>query len=317
MNHFGVIIGLYGTKPTTVKQTNFLLCIIAMLMSTNAFCQQDNILESAENNYEPETAAIAKTKHLNFFIISKRKKGKLDPASRFNVLRAKIKSFFRPKRFVAIVAKNGRQMAAKVLYRLKKHKAAIGTIWFDSHGMYQKGYSLFLIGHDEFNYKNITDSCFNIPFKTLAHYSDYQTNLIIGSCYGGATYFRSSIDYKDTTRMNGDSLMIGIGKIFNRAKIYACESWVMTKPGLFLKKPAVSGCPGRKLFRDVCYKPAWENMSTWNEYNAVSNSFNRTGPVSLDVCGNLVLRNPSYTAKNEVKKEIARNMRKLKPGLYK
>ncbi len=290
---------------------------IAIFISTTASSQQDNILASEKNNYRAEAATTAKTKHLNFFIISKRKKGKLDPASRFNVLRAKTKSFFRPKRFVAIVAKDGSQMAAKVLYRLRKYNAIIGTIWFDSHGMYKKGYSLFFIGHDEYNYKNINDTCFNIPFKTLAPHSDFQTKLIIGSCYGSATYYRASVDYKDTTRMNGDSLMIGMGKIFDRAKIYACESWVMSKPGLFLKKPSVAGFPGRKLFRDICYRPAWKNMSTWNEYNSVSNSFNRTGPVSLNMYGSLVLRNSSYPTKKEVKKGIAKNILKLKPGLYK
>ncbi len=300
-----------------MKRTNFFPAIIAILIGTAASSQQDNALVNRENNYRVEAGATVKTKHLNFFIVSKRKKGKLDPASRFDVLRAKTKSFFRPKRFAAIVAKDASQMAAKVLYHLRKYNAMIGTIWFDSHGMYKKGYSLFFIGHDEYNYQNISDTFSNVPFKMLAPYSDFQTKLIIGSCYGGATYYRASIDYKDTTRMNGDSLMIRMGKIFNRARIYGCESWVMSRPGLFLKKPAVAGCPGRKLFRDVCYRPAWENMSTWNEYNAVSNSFNRTGPVSLDMYGNLVLRNSSYTSKKEVKREIAKNIQKLKPGLYK
>jgi hypothetical protein len=291
--------------------------ILPVMISGVAGAQQAEVFHNEMPAGAPKAVPAERKQHLNFFIVSKRKKGKLDPASRFDVLRAKTKSFFRPKRFAAIVAKDASQMAAKVLYHLRKYNAMIGTIWFDSHGMYKKGYSLFFIGHDEYNYQNISDTFSNVPFKMLAPYSDFQTKLIIGSCYGGATYYRASIDYKDTTRMNGDSLMIRMGKIFNRARIYGCESWVMSRPGLFLKKPAVAGCPGRKLFRDVCYRPAWENMSTWNEYNAVSNSFNRTGPVSLDMYGNLVLRNSSYTSKKEVKREIAKNIQKLKPGLYK
>jgi len=155
------------------------------------------------------------------------------------------------------------------------------------------------------------------PIKELSSFSDRDTKVIIGSCYGGATYHRASIDYKDTTRMNGDSLMIALGKVFNQSSIYACESWVMSKPGLFLKRAAVAGCPGRKLFRDVCYEPAWEKMGRWNEYNAATNNFTSVNPVTMDMYGNLIIRTSSYTQKEDVKKEIAKNMNKLKPGLYK
>lgn len=281
-----------------------------------------NITASAQQNFHlPEkeipTLSISEKNQLNFFIVSKRKKGKLDLATRFNVLRTKIKSFLRPKKFVSIVAKDAASMSAKVEYRLKKHNARIGTLWFDSHGMYKKGYSLFFIGHDEYSYKTLSDTNITAPLQTLSAYSDEGTKIIIGSCYGGATYFRSSIDYKDTTRMNGDSLMMGIGKIFNRAFIYGSESWVMTKPGLFLKKAAVGGYPGRKLFRDYCYQPAWENVGQWNQYNASTNSFQRINPIAMDMYGNIVVRGDSYTIEKNKTIDIAKKLETLELGLYK
>ena len=281
-----------------------------------------DILSQQNNSISPEkpatvTTVTEKKKKLNFFVISKRKKGALDLASRFNVFRAKLKSLFRQKKFVAIVAKDGQQASAKILYRLEKYNGRIGTLWFDSHGMYKKGYSLFFIGKDEYSYKTLKDSTIIQPLQELAPYVGEDTKIIIGSCYGGATYTRSSIDYKDTTRMNGDSLMIGIGEILGKGNIYACESWVMTKPGLFLKKAAVAGYPARKLFRDLCYKPAWENVSKWNHYNATTNQFATVNPVTMDMYGNLLVRKKAYTERKEVKKEIRKKLDNLEAGLYK
>ena len=301
-------------KPAYLKILSFFLVSL-----TFYFCQAQIGIESntKDNNASSDIVSPFRSKHLNFFIVSKRKKGKLDLASRFNVFRTKIRSFFRHKKFVAIVAKDTKQMSEKVQYRLRKYNARLGTIWFDSHGMYIKGYSLFLVGHDEFNYCTVMDSSATIPLKQLARFADQQTKLVIGSCYGGATYSRPSVDYLDTTRMNGDSLMIGLGKIFNQSFIYASESWVMTKPGLFMKRAAVAGSPGRKLFRDVCYGPVWERLGIWNEYNAAANSFRHINPVTMDMYGNLIVRNTSYNDNAAIKKNIRTNMSRMKPWLYK
>jgi hypothetical protein len=297
----------------TVK--TILLLFSCILAGNIVFCQlQDNVSLSEQGN---EASTTSQKKKLNFFVVSKRHKGKLDPASRFNVFRSKLKSLFRRKKFVAIVASNAQHASDKIQYRLKKYNSRIGTIWFDSHGMYKKGYSLFFIGTDEYNYKTLKDSLAIQPLKQLSVFSNPETRIIIGSCYGGATYQRASVDYKDTTRMYGDSLMIALAHVFNQSTVYACESWVMSKPGLFLKRAAVAGCPGRKLFRDVCYQPAWENMGRWNEYNAATNSFNPINPVTLDMYGNAIVRTLSYTDKEAVKKNIARNLKKLEEGLYK
>ncbi len=298
-----------------MKPKHFITVIFALLLlNSRVFPQQNN---SVSNEIENIHSSVENKKKLNFFVIAKRKKGKLDLATRFNVFRTKLKSLFRKEKFISIVAGDARQMSAKVQYRLNKYKGSIGTIWFDSHGMYKKGYSLFFIGHDEYSYKTLKDSSYISPIALLAAYSDVNTKVIIGSCYGGATYQRASIDYKDTTKMNGDSLMIYLGEIFQQATVYASESWVMTKPGLFLKRGAVAGFPGRKLFRDYCYQPAWENMGKWNEYNAVSNSFSPVNPLTMDMYGNAIVRTISYTSKEEVKKDIIKNLNRLEVGLYK
>src|SRR5262245_35739465 len=131
------------------------ITVIITLFSISGSAQEAAFADMPAN-YDDTNGA--RNEKLNFFIISKRKKGKLDPATRFNVLRTKLKSIFRPTNFVAIVAEDASRASSKIVHRLKKYNANIGTIWFDSHGAYKKGYSLFYIGHDEISYKNVSDS---------------------------------------------------------------------------------------------------------------------------------------------------------------
>jgi len=298
-----------------MKPTTTILALIFCSSSITAFAQVNDAIYASERKTISSTEQKQK---LNFFVVSKRKKGKLDPATSFNVLRTKIKSLWRPKNFVAIIAADADQASAKILHRLKKYNANIGTVWFDSHGLYKKGYSLFYIGHDEISFKKLKDSSFTNPFDSLTPYATNETRLVIGSCYGGATYHRSSIDYKDTTRMNGDSLMMALGKFFPQAKIYGSESWVMTKPGIFNDKgAAVAGFPKRKLFHDVCYRPVWENIGKWNEYNAATGTLTQINSVTLDSYGNLELIKWSFNEKPATQKDIQKNILKLEADLFK
>jgi len=298
-----------------MKPTTTILALIFCSSSITAFAQVSDAIYASERKTISSTEQKQK---LNFFVVSKRKKGKLDPATSFNVLRTKIKSLWRPKNFVAIIAADADQASAKILHRLKKYNANIGTVWFDSHGLYKKGYSLFYIGHDEISFKKLKDSSFTNPFDSLTPYATNETRLVIGSCYGGATYHRSSIDYRDTTRMNGDSLMIALAKFFPQAKIYGSESWVMTKPGIFNDKGvAVAGFPKRKLFHDVCYRPAWENVGKWNEYNAATGTLTQINSVTLDSYGNLEVIRRSFNEKPATQKDIQKNILKLEADLFK
>ncbi len=298
-----------------MKHTILFTTLFILLFSSAVPAQESSTAELQTGDFKTDNS---QQKTINFFIISKRKKGKLDPATRFNVLRTKVRSLFRPKNFVAIVAADAEQASAKILHRLKKYNASIGTVWFDSHGAYKRGYSLFYVGHDEINFRNINDGSIAKAFKNLTAYTTDDTKMVIGSCYGGATYQRSSIDYRDTTRMNGDSLMMALGNFFPKARIYGSESWVMTKPGIFNeKKAAVAGFPKRKLYRDVCYRPAWENIGKWNEYNAGTKTFTHVNSVALDSYGNLALVRWSFNQKPGTQKDILKKTSRLEFDLFK
>ncbi|MBL0152716.1 MAG: hypothetical protein IPP93_04215 [Chitinophagaceae bacterium] len=294
------------------------ICSLILLFGLHetGLCQQASIQAQQPNEKQSVNTNAAKKHTLNFFIISKRKKGRLDLATRFNIVRTKIKSLLRPKKFVSIIADNAEQMSAKVLYRLEKNNATLGTIWFDSHGMYKKGYGLFFIGHDEISRRTLADSNHQLAFRDLAPYMTTESRIILGSCYAGATYSRASIDYKDTTRMDGDSLMMTLGSLMENGTVYASESWVMTKPGLFNRKAATGGYPGRKLFRDLCYQPAWSHVGIWNQYSVRDNEISRINTISLDPDGNLVVRAKPWLEEKKKDKVINRNLNNLKPGLY-
>ncbi len=287
------------------------LAICLTMQVTDGFCQQ------TEGKTANDPQQTVQKKKINFFVVSKRKKGKLDLATRYNVLRSKLKGFFCKSQFVAIIAEDSKKACSKINQKLRKSDASLGTVWFDSHGMYKKGYSLFYIGKDEVSYNTLKDSSLIASFAQLSPFADSETRFVIGSCYGGATYSRSSVDYKDTTRMNGDSLMMAIGEIIRIGKVYASESWVMTKPGLFRRRPSVGGFPGRKLFRDVCYEPAWKNMGVWNQYDAVAGKISQSNPVSLDRYGNLIIRGIPYKHEKTFKKSYHKKLTRLQTNLYK
>jgi len=290
----------------------FLLTVtLVLLIGFNANAQ------SAVNNvdHDSNTVVVKSTqkKRMNFFVISKPKK-LLDPATRFNVLRCKIRSILRPKYFSCIVASSTAEMSRKIQYRAKKNDAMIGSLWFDSHGSYKKGYSLFTIGEDEFNHKSIVNTEMVKPLIELAAFTDTATRIGIGSCYGGATYCKPG---KELERMNGDSLMLGLGSIFPSATVYACESWVMTKPGLFKEKFAMAGSPLRKKFKDTSFEPVWNSLGMWNSYQSATGYIKPVNCVTLSKYGDIKIRFNSYQSLKKAQRKIANGKSKLKPNLLK
>jgi hypothetical protein len=244
-------------KPGTILLTTGIVLLNLSKSSAQTAAKEQFV--NQDSNFVQQ---MSKPKNrMNFFVISRPKK-LLDPPTRFNIIRAKIKSLLRPKRFSCIVAASAEQMSSKIQYRLRKNNAVIGSLWFDSHGSYSKGYSLFTIGHDEFHYGNIHDSEMISALVTLSALCDSNTRIGIGSCYGGATYSKPGVT-GSLQRMNGDVLMRGLGAIFSQATIYGCESWVMTKPGLFKEKFAMAGFPLRKKFKDISFEPVWNRLGMW------------------------------------------------------
>ena len=284
---------------------------LVLLSATNG--QAQSRPESNLNDTISATIKTAPKNRINFFVISKPKK-LLDPATRFNILRGKIRSLLRPKHFSCIVASSSEEMSRKIQYRTKINNAMIGSLWFDSHGSYKKGYSLFTVGHDEFNHKSITIGRMVEPLVGLAPLTDSLTKIGIGSCYGGATYSKPG---NESERMNGDSLMQGLGSIFPSATIYACESWVMTKPGLFKEKFAMAGSPLRKKFKDSSYEPVWNNLGMWNSYQAITGDIKHVNCVTLSRYGDIKVRFNSYQSLKKVQRKIANGKNKLKPNLLK
>ena len=262
----------------------------------------------------PVSASETKTR-INFYVISR--PHKIDPASYYNIARTKLKCVFKGKRFKAIVASSPKKMERQIKKALNKHDAMIGSLWFDSHGSFKKGYSFFTVGHGEFSYKNINDTDVTSSLRVIANYCASNSKIGIGSCYGGATYERPETSKLPLTRMNGDSLMMGLGEIFRGSTIYGCESWVMTKPGLFRERFAMAGAPPRKKFKDSMFKPVWERVGEWNSYNSNIQSIRQVNCVMMDKNGNIGTRFNQYQSKPRVKKQIARKLDKLEPGLLK
>ena len=141
-------------------QTKTIICLILFL----GFQFHKGICQQTEGQQLPN---VSEKKKINFFVVSKRKKGKLDMATRYNVFRSKVRGFFCKRQFVSIVARDAKHASLKITKRLQANDARLGTIWFDSHGMYKKGYSLFYIGSDEISYKTLKDQTWSIPSQTI------------------------------------------------------------------------------------------------------------------------------------------------------
>jgi hypothetical protein len=254
---------------------------------------------------------------LNFYIIS-------DQRTKFGVMllrmkiKSRVRSFFSKNRMYTVVAKSADSAATRIEKIIKDEgNKKIGNIWIDSHGHYCNGYSSFTIGNDEFNAKNIGDPYHTKALRRIAIYCDEHTQIAIGSCYGGATFTFPGSRNVPAQPMNGDSLMIGMGKIFNRSSIYGCESWVMAKPGIFNNRYALAGYPLNKKFSDVGFKPVWERLGEWHRYQNESGTFEDVNTLGLNKYGEISSLETDYQDLHGKKKTIERKVSNLKPGLFK
>ena len=225
--------------------------------------------------------------------------------------RAKIKSILSKGRFIVIEASSSADMLQKVRIALQKRNALIGTLWFDSHGYFKNGYSSFSIGNEEFSHKTIRDSLQTNYLAQLSAFCDFNTQVIIGSCYGGATYKRTLPGDTVSTMMHGDSLMIGLSDILNSSTVYGSESWVMMKPGIFKNSYAFAGHPWGKKYRDQILEPVWENIGKWNRYSGRQKKMERVNTIRLDKNADLTINPKSYQHKKRIQRSIQRKLKKL------
>ncbi len=271
----------------------------------------ENTQNEFENFYKSTNGRV------NFFIFTRERKKKIDLLAFYTLLRARVKSLFHHRKLYVVNARSSKDATAKVEDVLHKKRKLINNIWFDSHGHYGNRYSSFRIGTDQFNYANIHDSSAIKYLKTIAKYCDDKTKVGLGSCYAGADFYFPATDSTPATRMNGDSLMIGLGEIFESSSIYASESWVMAKPGIFTNKFGLAGYPLQKRFKDSIYAPVWERIGKWNRYSKKEGEIKSIPTIALDRSGNIHTRFREYNHFYKSRKKIAKALKSLKPALAK
>jgi hypothetical protein len=250
----------------------------------------------------------AQNERHNFYVTGK------DKGFHFSALTVKAQAFFHDvfhKKFHFIIASSDAEAAEKITRILDKRHGMIGSLWFDSHGLYKQGYSSFHIGGNEFSYKNINDTSATTCLQQLKAYCDQNTNIGIGSCYGGATFTFPGNEHAPAGRMNGDSLMIGIGKIFSSSTIYASESWVMNKPGIFGNNFAFAGYPWGKKYKQPVWMPVWNYLGNWKKYNNSNTEMLSVNTVALDKKGNINIRSRNYLELGKAKRKLQKNLAKL------
>ena len=212
-----------------------------------------------------------------------------------------------------IVAPNSETAFTKTAALLKKHDAVIGNLWFDSHGLYKNGFSSFSIGEDNFSFKNINDTEHTVFLRKLAALSDSNTKVGIGSCYGGATFTHPGSSIAKSGPMNGDSLMMGMGRIFKGSTIYASGGWVMMKPGIFSDKFGFAGYPLGKKYRTQYWKPVWDHLGEWYSYNTSENCIRNINTVALNNIGEIKVRARNYLSLNKAVKKQGKAIASLQP----
>jgi hypothetical protein len=303
-----------------MKAIKLTVFVAAIFISTTITAQSTLFPGTETDPVQPvrQDTALEKTsiRRVNFYVVNRPKT--LDLFSRLVVLRARKKGMTRRDKFVVIVARSSQEARDKMEDHLQKKNAMIGSLWFDTHGRYANGYSSFILGKDEFSYKTINDTAKMKNLRALSSYCDEYTRVAIGSCYGGATYEKPAHNGKPASRMNGDSLMIGIANLLPQATIYGTEGWVMTKPGIFRKHSyALAGYPLQRKFKDEVYKPVWEHMGIWHSYSTTTKKFEVINTLSLTRMGSIHVKEVTYLDKEKSKQRLEKNLAKLRPGLLK
>lgn len=271
-----------------------IILIFLLIVSTHVNAQTNDSLKSG----------------VNFYLITKEKKkhNLPDMGLLSTLIRAKIRQIFDREKLYVLKVNSSEDALEKMAKILHRRHATIENIWFDSHGHYKNHYSSFRVGVDEFSYKNINDEEHTRFLKEIAGYCTENTKIALGACYGAADYYFPATDSTPAYRMNGDSLMIGLGNIFNKSTIYASKSWVMYKPGIFSNKFGLAGYPLNKKFRDSVYLPVWERLGEWRSYSEMNGGFKNVNTVTLNRWGDIRFCNRNYPDLSKAKKAKDKNI---------
>ena len=239
-----------------------------------------------------------------------------DIVNRIIVWQTKLTALFHSKKLKVILVTSTADAGKKIAALITKHHYAINNLWFDSHGKYRKGYSSFMIGTDEYYYKNISDSNYISGLKKIASYCDRYTNIGLGSCYGAADFNFPVLKRGVYENMHGDSLLRGIGNIFKGSSVYACKSWVMAKPWILGSKNALAGYPLDRQYKDTIFLPVWKRMGEWDTYSTISQKIETVNTIYLSNDGDILMQSHPYLMQKKAQRKLARNLKKLRPNLY-
>ena len=285
---------------------SFIFLLIHICAFTRSYHLSDSVLKENYHSHSTQTG-------INIYVISKDKY--FDFTNHIIVWQAKMAAFFHHKLKI-ILATSTADAERKITALVSRHNYTINNLWLDSHGKYRKGYSSFMIGSDEYNYKNIADSEHSSELKKIASYFNKNTKVGIGACYAAADFNFPVLKSGKYENMHGDSLLKGLGNIFAGSFIYASSSWVMAKPWIFGSKNALAGYPLDRQYKDTIFLPVWKRMGEWNRYSTVSNQIETINTISLSDDGDILILDHNYLDKKKAQRKLARNLRKLRPHLY-
>jgi len=282
-----------------------ILLIFFLLHFNNAWCDdhRDTITVQPRLHKKP----------VNIYIISKDKY--FDLTNRIITWQARLAALFHHKLKI-IMALSTADAEKKIHALVKEHDYTIENLWLDSHGKYRKGYSSLMIGNDEYNYSNIGDSDYTRMLKKIASYCSPGTCIGIGACYAASDFDFPVLHNGKTENMHGDSLLKGLGKIFEGNEIYACKSWVMAKLWIFGSRHALAGYPLDRQYKDTIFLPVWHHMGEWDRYSTHTREIQKINTVSLSVSGDILINDDNYMDQQKAKRKLERNLKRLRPGLY-
>jgi hypothetical protein len=261
------------------------------------------------------TRAAKATGTINLFIFSDEKNFNLVSLGfRFNTRIASL--FHKNIKILKVASLADLAVKANALMESYPDKM-IRHLWFDSHGKYKTGHSLFNIGIDTLTIENILNPVYTSKLVQLTAYCNENSRVTIGACYAAATFKRPANQYLKESEMYGDSLFLALSSIFSTSPVFGTESWVMVKPLFFGNRWGISGYPIEGKYMDEIYRPVWERIGAWKKVAPGENTITAVHTPFLSRDGDLQLNTHDYLSTEKHQKKLNRKLKKLKPGVYK
>lgn len=272
------------------------------------------LLCSCHSSRQLSQQATEQQQRINIYVFDNPHKKKL--FSQTVYWRAKWHAMWSKGKMYAFRATTPEDAANRIETLLKERNAMIGHLYFDSHGYYYNRLSAFQYGGKRITYLTIKADSLRKPLERIAAYCDSGSKVTLGACFTAATYDFPDKDTLKGRRMNGDSLLLTLGGIFNRSTIYGSQSWVMESPGLWSGGYKLAGGPGQRIYKDVLFKPAWETLGRWTKFNPKTGRLEECNPVAMNKKGDAWEKEKPFQSFEWVQQKIRKTLPKLKPNRY-